>query len=191
MQAVDFSLFLWINAGVATPAWILRFARLASDVLPGLMILTLAAGAVFSRHWRYALFTALVSLLTVWLLVNLIRTMAPIPRPAFYGLGIQWAPQGARPGFPSLHAAGAFAGAFSLWCLPSRTPMFAALLVAGVVAWSRMFLGLHFPSDIVAAVMLGGLVSIIVGKAVSRSIAQVASKKLLARHRARTREHSA
>jgi len=30
------------------------------------------------------------------------------------------------------------------------------------VAWSRLYLGLHFPSDVVAAAMLGALVSILV-----------------------------
>jgi undecaprenyl-diphosphatase len=188
MQDLDFALFRLVNAGASVPAWSLRFAEFASDVLPALLMLAIGACALVSGRWRHALFTALASLLVVWLMVNLIRTVAPIPRPAFYGLGIQWVPQGARPGFPSLHAAGAFTVAFSLWCLPSRAPMRAALLVAAVVAWSRMFLGLHFPSDIVAAVMLGALVSIVVERCVSRPLGRLAAPRLrLARSRARVR----
>lgn len=105
------------------------------------------------------------------------------PRPAFYGLGIQWVPQGVRPGFPSMHAAGTFAAAFALWCLPSRVPMLAALVVAALVAWSRMYLGLHFPSDIMAATMLGALVAIVVERGVSRPLSQAASGALVARRR--------
>jgi undecaprenyl-diphosphatase len=189
MQDLDFALFRLVNAGPTVPAWTLRFAEFASDLLPALLMLVVGACALVSRRWRYALFTALVSLLAVWLLVNLVRTLAPIPRPAFYGLGIQWVPQGVRPGFPSLHAAGAFAAAFSLWCLPSRVPMIAALLVAAMVAWSRVYLGLHFPSDILAAVMLGALVSIMVERAISRPLALVASgaARSTARRRARMR----
>jgi undecaprenyl-diphosphatase len=189
MQDLDFALFRLVNAGPTVPAWALRFAEFASDLLPALLMLAVGACALVSRRWRYALFTALVSLLAVWLLVNLVRTLAPIPRPAFYGLGIQWVPQGVRPGFPSLHAAGAFAAAFSLWCLQSRVPMIAALLVAAVVAWSRVYLGLHFPSDILAAVMLGALVSIMVERAISRPLALVASgaARSTARRRARMR----
>jgi|UniRef100_UPI000D3D8B45 undecaprenyl-diphosphatase len=189
MQDLDFAVFRALNAGATVPAGALRFAEFASDLLPALLMLSIGVCALFSRRWRYALFTALASLLAVWLLVNLIRTVAPIPRPAFYGLGIQWVPQGVRPGFPSLHAAGAFAAAFSLWCLPARAPMLAALLVAAVVAWSRVFLGLHFPSDILAALMLGALVSIVVERGVSRPLALAASgvRRDTARRRARMR----
>lgn len=188
MQGLDFALFEWVNAGVSVPPWSLDFAEFASDWLPGLLMLAVGLCALFSRRWRYALFTALVSVLAVWLLVNLIRAVVPMPRPAFYGLGVQWVSQGARPGFPSLHAAGAFAAAFSLWCLPSRMPMRAALLAAAVVAWSRLFLGLHFPSDIVGAVMLGALVSIMVERCVSRPLGlAVVGARVAARRRARLR----
>lgn len=188
MQDLDFALFRTLNAGVTVPPWTLGFAEFASDLMPALLMLAIGAGALVSRRWRHALLTVLVSLLAVWLLVNLIRTVAPIPRPAFYGLGIQWVPQGVRPGFPSLHAAGTFAAAFSLWCLPSRLPMYAALLVATVVAWSRIYLGLHFPSDILAAVMLGALVSILVERGVSRPVALLASGvRITARRRQRLR----
>jgi undecaprenyl-diphosphatase len=187
MQALDFALFELANASASVPPWTLTFAGFASDLLPALLMLAIGACALGSRRWRYALFTALASLLATWLLVNLMRTVAPMPRPAFYGLGIQWVVQGARPGFPSLHAAGTFAVAFSLWCLPSRAPMYAALLVAAVVAWSRVYLGLHFPSDLAAGVMLGALVSIVVERGVSRPLGQVASSAFLARRRARMR----
>lgn len=187
MQALDFALFGLLNASPVVPAWSLRFAEFASDFFPALLTLAMAAGALRSRRWRHAFFTALVSVLVVWLMVNFIRTVMPVPRPAFYGLGIQWVPQGQRPGFPSLHTAGTFAAAFSLWCLPSLTPMRVALLVAAVVGWSRVFLGLHFPSDIVAAMMLGALVSILVERGVSRPLGQVASSVFLARRRARMR----
>ena len=183
MQALDFALFGLINAGASVPSWSLRFAEFCSDLLPALLILSIGVCALFSRRWRYALFTVLLSVLAAWIAVSLIRTLAPIPRPALYGLGIQWVPQGVRPGFPSMHAAGTFAAAFSLWCLPSRLPALAALAVATLVAWSRVYLGLHFPSDIVAAIMLGALVAFLVERGASRPLSQAASGALVARRR--------
>lgn len=183
MQGLDFALFGLINAGPSAAAWSLAFAEFCSDLLPAMLTLAIGFSALFSRRWRYALFTVLLSVLAAWIVVTVIRSLAPIPRPAFYGLGIQWVPQGVRPGFPSMHAAGTFAAAFALWCLPSRLPMLAALVVAALVAWSRVYLGLHFPSDIVAATMLGALVAIVVERGISRPLSQAASGALVARRR--------
>lgn len=183
MQGLDFALFGLINAGPSAAAWSLAFAEFCSDLLPAMLTLAIGFSALFSRRWRYALFTVLLSVLAAWIVVTVIRSLAPIPRPAFYGLGIQWVPQGVRPGFPSMHAAGTFAAAFALWCLPSRVPMLAALVVAALVAWSRVYLGLHFPSDIVAATMLGALVAIVVERGISRPLNQAASGALVARRR--------
>ena len=187
MQALDFALFAWLNADASAPLWLIEFARFASEVLPALLALTIVAGAMFDKRWRYALFTALVSVLVTWVIVNVFRSVLPFPRPAAYGLGIQWAPQGARPGFPSLHTATTFAAAFSLWCLPRRAPMLAALAVAAVVGWSRLCLGLHFPSDVAAAVLLGALVSIMVERGVSRPLHLALARMPARRRRARAR----
>jgi len=185
MQALDVSLFGLINAGATAPGWSIYFARFVSDVLPALLAVAIIGGAALDRRLRYACFTALVSVLLVWLFVNVFRSAMPFQRPAFYGLGIQWAPQGARPGFPSLHAAGTFAAAFSLWCLPWRAPMLAAVAVAAVVGWSRVFLGLHFPLDVVVGVMLAALVSIVVERGISRPLNLVLRAYMRPRLRAR------
>ena len=185
MPALDVALFGWLNAGASAPPWSIQSALFASDVLPALLALAIGAVAMFDRRWRYAFFTALISVLAVWLLVNVFRSVMPFPRPAFYGLGIQWAPQGMRPGFPSLHAACSFAAAFSLWCLPKRGPMLIALALATVIGWSRLYLGLHFPSDVAAALVLGALVSIMVERCVSRPFSLVTSRAYSNRRRSR------
>jgi undecaprenyl-diphosphatase len=187
MHGLNAFLFGLVNADASAPAWSIQFALFASDFLPAVVALAIAAGAVFDRRWRYTFFTALVSVLVVWVVVNLSRSLIPMPRPAFYGLGIQWAPQGIRPGFPSLHAAGACAAAFSLWFLPWRTPVLVALVLAAVVGWSRMYLGLHFPFDVVAAMVLAALVAVLVEHRLSRPLHAIVDKALLAR-RARARQ---
>ena len=170
MQALDTALFALINASAAAPAWSIYFARFASDVLPALLATAIIGAGARVPPQRDESINPPGSVMTGWGLVKKFRSAMPFQRPAFYGLGIQWAPQGPRPGFPSLHAACTFAAAFSLWCLPWRTPMLAALAVAAVVGWSRVFLGLHFPLDVVVGAMLAALVSIVVERGVSRPL---------------------
>jgi len=60
--------------------------------------------------------------------------------------------------FPSTHAAGSFAGAYAL----SRVyPEFAAglWLLAGLVACARVYVGVHFPFDVIGGAIIGLLAS--------------------------------
>ncbi|MCZ2102860.1 MAG: phosphatase PAP2 family protein [Burkholderiales bacterium] len=63
--------------------------------------------------------------------------------------------QGSRPGFPSMHAAGAFAVARCLSLPSTRGVAWLGWLCAWLVAWSRLCLGMHFPSDVLAGAFVG------------------------------------
>lgn len=168
MRPIDIAVFTWINAGAATaPGWI-AFAAFVSDVLPAIAVGAFALGAAFKPAWRKPLLAGLVSVLVVWALVSLFRSIVHVPRPAALKLGTQWASQGIRPGFPSMHASASFAFAVSLLMARSGWPGVAVLATAFMVAWSRLFLGLHFPSDVLAGALLGTLVAMAVGLCLRR-----------------------
>jgi undecaprenyl-diphosphatase len=67
--------------------------------------------------------------------------------------------------FPSGHAATSFAGAALVgWLVPRLTvPAFA---LAGAVAWSRVYVGVHYPGDILAGAALGLAVALLLRYAV-------------------------
>lgn len=159
MGALDISLFLWINAGAAAPHWLVGVAAFISDSLPLILVVLFAIATVFKPAWRRPFAICALSMILVWLAVRGIRALFPMPRPAALGLGMQWAEQGRRPGFPSMHAAVAFAMATSLWVSRLRAPALIATLFALLTVWSRLFLGLHFPSDVLAAAVLGIIVA--------------------------------
>jgi membrane-associated phospholipid phosphatase len=59
--------------------------------------------------------------------------------------------------FPSAHAATSFAGAYRIAALapPARAPL---MVAAGLMAFTRPYLGVHYPSDVVAGAAVGLLV---------------------------------
>jgi len=162
VQSIDIALFTLINAGAGTPRWAIQSAIFISDVLPALAVGVFALAAVAQPAWRKPLLAALVSVLLAWALVRLFRSVVHVPRPAALGLGTQWTSQGPRPGFPSMHVTTSFAFAITVLFARLRGPGVAFLLLALLVGWSRVFLGLHFPSDVCAGAMLGALLGAVV-----------------------------
>jgi undecaprenyl-diphosphatase len=67
---------------------------------------------------------------------------------------------GRDPGFPSDHATGAFAMAMALW-LYDRTIGAVAFVLAAIVAFARVYVGVHYPSDVVGGALIGIAVALI------------------------------
>jgi membrane-associated phospholipid phosphatase len=60
----------------------------------------------------------------------------------------------ADPSFPSDHATGAFALAFGVW-LYDRAIGSALLVVAALLSFSRIYVGTHYPGDVIAGALIG------------------------------------
>lgn len=159
LPAFDLPLFHLLNAGPHSPTAYIATARWASTWLPGLCGALLAVWALRSgTAGRKDLYSALSALALAWVTSKLIRWGFPLPRPAHYGLGLQWIAHAPDASLPSLHAAGAFALAQALQLGRLPRPRWLAPLVwamAALVALSRVVLGVHFPSDIVAGMAVG------------------------------------
>ena len=65
--------------------------------------------------------------------------------------------------FPSGHSAASFAAATVIWLSHRRTG-WPAVVLAGLIALSRLYVGVHYPTD----VMFGALSGIIIGVIVCR-----------------------
>jgi undecaprenyl-diphosphatase len=121
---------IWIALGVLT--WLVRRSK------------GMAA-------WRLLLAVGLAGLLVDGITKPIVgRTRPWVDHPEYRDLG--WRPDSAS--FPSGHAATAAAGAFAfarLWPAAAAP----AWALAALIAFSRVALGVHFPSDVVVGFILG------------------------------------
>ena len=74
--------------------------------------------------------------------------------------------------FPSGHTASAFAAAFALW-LQNRKLGVPALVLAAFIAFTRLYLYVHFPTDVLGGLVLG----IALGAAASAFANYMANRK--------------
>jgi undecaprenyl-diphosphatase len=93
------------------------------------------------------------------------------PRPfvAHPGSVHLFAKHAADPGFPSDHATAAFAIAVAL-LLRSRRWGLVALVAAIVLAVTRVAMGIHYPTDVLAGAALGGAAAIVLHQARVRAL---------------------
>ena len=99
-------------------------------------------------------FCGLTAVLTTWCLVRGLRMWAPFPRPAELGLGIQWAVRAIAPVSPACTRQRPLQWR-APFCAGQRPIAWVGLSYAALIAWSRLCLGLHFPSDVLAGALTG------------------------------------
>ena len=158
---MDWTLFHAVNSGVATREWLEDpTTALAGMIVPlyalatvGLWFLARPYGPV---RWKLASASAVVAAGVALLANQAISHLWERPRP-FTAHAALTHVLGARttdPSFPSDHAAAAFAIAFAVLAF-SRRAGAVFLAVAALVGLSRIALGMHYPSDVLAGLLVG------------------------------------
>ena len=153
-------LFLAVNGGESAPTWLVEVAKVAGDGL--IYLVPVALAALWLRGGMVLRSMALRAFLVAMVAVGLNQVIGLFwqhPRPFAIGLGHAWIPHAADSSFPSDHATVLFSLAFTFAAGGAGAYAAAALACALVVAWARVFLGVHFPLDMAgaAAVALASL----------------------------------
>lgn len=124
----------------------------------GLLFIALALLMLCWKRTRKAGFTALLALAVGAICTNLIlKNLVCRPRPWLDVTGLTALVVENDPNsFPSGHTTAAFAFASALWRTAPRAWMkWAALAAAVLMAFSRLYVGVHYPSDVLTGILVG------------------------------------
>jgi undecaprenyl-diphosphatase len=155
--------FLALNAGAQPWQLAVLTAKVMAQGAVYLAMVALVLGWVRrGKALRFALLDAtLAALLSLSLAVG-ITLIWYHPRPFELGLGQQLIAHATDASFPSDHGTLMFALAISLLIGAQKTWGLGFLALAFGVAWARIYLGVHFPLDMVGAAVVAALGATIV-----------------------------
>ncbi len=150
-------LFELINAGPDASPWALVLAAvLAVHVVDAILPCVLVAALALDDDGRHDLLQLVVSVLIATALARIIHDGWPTPRPAVLDMGFQHLVHSASPGLPSNHTTLMASIAFATFGTRRLAPLgFPLLTLTLLVGLSRVYLGIHFPLDILAALPVG------------------------------------
>ncbi len=174
IQSMDEGVLLFLQEMVRCP--VLNWLMVPITILgnAGVVWIALSLLMLCFRHTRRAGVLALCSLLLCFLCNNVIlKNLVARPRPYTIAEGL--IPIIAPPSdasFPSGHACASFAAACS-WRRGlkerkgSRWIYRAGLALAVLIALSRLYVGVHYPTDVIVGSLIGGFGSLLVWKLLS------------------------
>lgn len=134
----------------------------------GLFWIALAVVLLFFKRTRLVGVSMIIAMALGALIGNIIKPLVHRARPCWINETIQLliaVPNDYS--FPSGHTLVSFAAAVSIWLHNKRWGA-VALILAALIAFSRMYLYVHFPTDILVGLVIGICVAIIAKQIVQR-----------------------
>lgn len=172
IQNIDISILLWIQEHIRHDFWTPFWKLITSLGNGGWFWIVIALVLLCIKRTRTTGILALLSMgmgavLTNVVLKNLVARARPFD---VFGEMIPLITRPTDYSFPSGHTCASFACAWILfWMLPKRQGIW-FLILAGLIAFSRMYVGVHYPSDILGGFFIGLISSTVVYRGYQWSI---------------------
>jgi membrane-associated phospholipid phosphatase len=154
-NALDLAAYRRVRSLARTPGrvrWVRRYSRLGEHAAVWLVLGAAGAAVDGRRRRRWVRGTACVG--SAYLLSTSIKLAIARKRPVVEDLPhLMATPTGLS--FPSSHSTSSFAAAQAFGGLLPRAGLYGA---AAAMAFSRLYLGVHYPSDVAAGAALGTVI---------------------------------
>lgn len=168
-------LFSLLNAAPGLAGWRLHGAIFAAEwvilVVPIGLVLMWTGGVPGQREAAVRAFLAAIVALTMSKIIGL---MWFHPRPFMLEIGQNFLHHAPDSSFPSDHGTSMFSVALALALSQLREARrfgLGLLALGAIVAWARVFLGVHWPLDMVAAFVVSALAAVLVHTRVGQVLA--------------------
>ncbi len=173
-ETFNLTVFNLLNAPVQADPAMISFAGFVAEKLLFVEALVMVVlWLTGSQQRRHALVVAGMTVVLALLVNAVIGSIWQHPRPFVIGVGQQYLEHAADSSFPSDHGTLMFGVAFGLLLAPGGRVMgIFALVAALLVAWSRVYLGIHWPLDMIGAMVVAGAA----GFGVTRWMPQVSNR---------------
>jgi undecaprenyl-diphosphatase len=171
--------FLLVNAPLHPAFAIVAFAEVAAEWVIYAAMALVAALWIWGQPERRGRLLATVGGVSAAIGINqILGTLWYEPRPFVIGLGHTLIQHPADNSFPSDHATFMWSLGFSLMITAAAKHWGVVVWLTGViVAWGRVYLGVHFPVDMVASLLvgvIGAVISLCLVAAIERWVQPVA-----------------
>jgi undecaprenyl-diphosphatase len=153
METLNTTLFLIINGATGSPQWLVSTAIVVGEYVIYMIPLLLASMWLWGNRSERELAVKAFAVAVLGVGINQVIAMVWVhPRPFILGIGHTWITHAPDSSFPSDHVTVLTCVGLSLLLVGARGLGWFTMLCALSVAWARIFLGVHFPFDMLGAV---------------------------------------
>lgn len=177
---MDYQILLWIQTYLRTDAMTFFWKLMTMLGNGGLIWLCLDAFLLSRKETRKTGFLGIIAIGIAALLANFVlKGIFSRPRPFVTYSQLHALVSVSGTSFPSAHTMSSFANAYVIYRREGKKYGIPSYILAGLIAFSRMYLGVHYLSDVLGGLVLG----IATGILTCYFMKQMDEKKVLAKEK--------